>query len=208
MMASECRHCRAMLPAYINRELKPRARRRVGAHLQKCAACDAEYFYQRALARALSSEIPTVGRAAALPLDRMWNGIQAQLAQPSRRYGSIHAARFRKRYGAAALLLMAALILPSVLSGTPKVFAFADVPTQQTPNLSDTPERTHDSAITPESTPVAMIPLRMESNIDGDITPSLQSNYAPDFLNPDLVTETVVSASQSSIQVTDTPDGV
>lgn len=203
MIGSECRRCRVMLPAYINHELKPRARRRVGAHLHKCAACDAEYLHQRRLAQALSAEIPTVGRAAALPLDRMWDGIQTQLAHPSRRHGSAHGTRFHKRYGAAALLLMAALILPSVLSAAPKAWAFSDLPTQQTPNLSDTPERTQDSAITPESTPVAMIPLRIAGQNGGGNTPSLRSNYAPDF-----VTETVVSVSRSSIQVTNTPDGV
>ncbi len=197
MWSSECRRCRAMLPAYVHRELQPRARRRVSAHLARCAACDAEFGRQCVLTRALTDEIAAVGRTTP-PLGRMWSQIQAQMVQPRARRGAV---RFHKRYGAAAVLLIAALLLPSVLSETPRVFASLSVPTQQTPpELLDTPERTQDNLPRPASTPIVMLSVSVNA---GNITPSLQSNYAPDGISDANPT----ADPALTRQITDIPDG-
>ncbi|PJF25300.1 MAG: hypothetical protein CUN53_13495, partial [Phototrophicales bacterium] len=39
MFSFECRRCRSLLLAYIHRELSPRARRQVAAHLSRCDTC-------------------------------------------------------------------------------------------------------------------------------------------------------------------------
>jgi hypothetical protein len=94
--------------------------------------------------------------------------------------------RFHKRYGAAALLVIAALILPAILSGTPR--ALASVPTQQTPpELRESLEGTRDTfgAI---STPVPIAMLAAERVA---ATPTLERNDAP----------------APTLAVTDSPDG-
>ncbi|MFN8565370.1 MAG: zf-HC2 domain-containing protein [Anaerolineae bacterium] len=52
-MRTTCRHCRALLPGYINRELTPPQRARVSRHLNSCAECYVAYIEQRQLVQEL-----------------------------------------------------------------------------------------------------------------------------------------------------------
>jgi anti-sigma factor RsiW len=175
MPALQCRRCQALLPAYIHRELSPRARRWVAAHLSRCDVCSRVYVDHREVARSLAAEMPAVGRG--FDRERGWASVQARLLQPS----PPHKKRFHKRWGAAALLLAAALILPSLSVNAPRAFALhARPPLQQTPPVglesADTPAL-GAPAVRVSATPAAKI----ETPSAKAITPPAQPNYAPSW---------------------------
>lgn len=188
MFSFECRYCQSRLPAYIHRELSPRARRRVAAHLSRCDSCSAVYIDYREVARSLHSDMPAVGRG--FDQGRGWAAVQARLSQPA----ASPRKRFQKRYGAAALLLAAALVLPGLSANAPRAFALQlRLPLQQTPPVwSDTVDTPAQGAlvIRVRATPAA----KLETLSLNSITPPAQPNYAPSL---------VVQG-----QATDTPDGL
>ena len=55
-MSFTCRHCRALLPGYIQRELTPKQRAWVSRHLNDCADCYVAYMEQRQLVRELQRQ--------------------------------------------------------------------------------------------------------------------------------------------------------
>lgn len=188
MYSFECRHCQALLPAYIHRELSPRARRRVAAHLSHCDSCNAAYMDYRDVARSLKADVPAVGRG--FDQTRGWAAVQARLSKP----GSSPRKRFQKRYGAAALLVAMALVLPGLTVNTPRAFALQfRLPLQQTPPTQvetvDTPDQ-GALVIRVSATPSA----KLETLSVNAVTPPAQPNYAPSLI--------------AQGQATYTPDGL
>lgn len=188
MFSIECRHCRSLLPAYIHRELSPRARRRVAAHLSRCDSCSAVYIDYREVARTLKSDMPAIGRG--FDQGRGWAAVQERLSQPT----ASPRKRFQKRYGAAALLVVAALVLPGLSANAPRAFALQlRLPLQQTPpawvETADKPDQ-GTLLVRVSATPSA----KLETLSLNGITPPAQPNYAPSL---------VVQG-----QATDTPDGL
>lgn len=102
----KCKHCRDLLSAYLDGELAPSARERVGAHLEICAACRAELESLRVTAGLLAGvEVPslTVDLAAR---------VVERAAQPIRRAPRVSwrpLLRVLPRFAAAAALLLLAL---------------------------------------------------------------------------------------------------
>jgi anti-sigma factor RsiW len=144
--AFSCRECRAHLPAYLHRELKPRLRRRVAQHLNGCPACYAQYRAHRDLAQELSSVLPRVGAADSSRLGKIWSGVQMEMAQPK-------ASRYRARFSMAAAALVATLALPWALGSHQRVLAVPDPPTPQTTTLRDTPAVETDVAVATAEAP-------------------------------------------------------
>lgn len=77
-----CRFFRVWLDSYVRRELPAGLQRPVAQHLRACAACRAEYEQRAPTIRALSRELPTVGRPHRSQLEAMWHGIEQHMAQP------------------------------------------------------------------------------------------------------------------------------
>jgi anti-sigma factor RsiW len=107
-------YCKVRMAAFINGELPPDMRRRMGRYIDECADCYAEYRRQRALLNDLSARLPTLGQPDNQQLERVWLAVQAELLPPSRQ--PVHPAYFA-RYGLATLMLMVVLLVPFVLSG-------------------------------------------------------------------------------------------
>ncbi len=185
MFSFECRCCRSLLPAYIHRELSPRARRRVAAHLSRCNACSAAYIDYLEAARSLKSDIPAVGRE--FDRGRGWAAVRARLSHPT----APAKKRFHKRCGAAALLAAAALVLPGLSASAPRAFALQlRLPHQQTPPAwADTPDQ-GALVIRVSATPV----VKTEKPPLNSIRPLAQPNYAP--------------SQVAQRQATHTPDGL
>lgn len=161
-MSFTCRHCRALLPGYIQRELTPKQRAWVSRHLNECDECYVAYRTQQQLVRELRSGIPRIGtRGESPPFDAMRAAVLARVAQPSQptrsmqRMGVDYA-----RYSIAVLLLVVVLLLP--LSTRGQTFS---VPTPPTPDKS-----------IPQGTAVAALPAESVT-----LTATLQPNYAPYF---------------------------
>ncbi len=159
-MSFTCRHCRALLPGYIQRELTPKQRVWVSRHLNECDECYVACMEQRQLVRELSTSIPRIGtRGESPPFDALRAAVLAQVAQPGKparsmqRMGVDYA-----RYSIAVLLLVVVLLLP--LSTRGRTF---NVPTPPTPDQS-----------LPQGTAVAALPAESAT-----LTATLQPNYAP-----------------------------
>jgi anti-sigma factor RsiW len=107
-----CHAVQTHLTAYIHGELPLKARRRVAAHLERCARCQAVYQRQRKQVHELEYEIPRIGQPQAGQLKRVWSNVQQELQTPAPRPSF----RYRASYGLAALFLVVAMIVPYVLS--------------------------------------------------------------------------------------------
>jgi anti-sigma factor RsiW len=171
LLSFSCHDCRAHLAGYIHRELPPKTRQRVAAHLNGCSACYKLYAQQRDLARELSASLPLIGRAGDSRLDRIWSAVQDGMAQPASvpRRHSLH-------YSIVALALVLVLIAPWLLtaprlSPTGARVALA-LPTQPTPQVQIAPAET--PAVSAALTAAAGTP-----EDTADRVPPIQSNYAP-----------------------------
>ena len=107
-----CQAVQARLAAFIHGELPLKVRRRVAAHLERCAKCRAAYQRQRELVRELERELPRVGQAESKHLARVWSRVQNELNTPTPR----PALRYRTSYGVVALLLLLIVSVPYALS--------------------------------------------------------------------------------------------
>lgn len=170
LFAMNCRQTRRALPAYINRELKPRARARVARHLTTCSACDAEYSASRMVSRELRATLPLVGSVESGRFEIMWREIAAQLAAAPRPMIST------QRWATTMVALLVGIVL--ALAWSPRT-SVAGVPT---------PPTAVRVAASDAGTPVALImAVRPAFHRIGDSrvsvaatqTPRLQSNYAP-----------------------------
>lgn len=170
--AMTCRECRSLLAGYLNRELKPRTRTRVGQHLDSCAACYAEYCRQREIAAQLTRDVPLVGQADAPRLGRIWSAVQLEMGRPRR-------ASLRKmsaRFSAVVLMLAAGLMI--TLSLATHRLALA-LPVPPTPVVQV--ERT--SAVIAMATEDAP---RILPAVEGvTVTPPQGPNYAPSDVTPE-----------------------
>lgn len=173
MFSFECWRCRSLLPAYIHRELSPRARRVVAAHLSRCDSCNAAYMEYREVARSLKMDVPAIGRG--FDQTRGWEALQARLSRSSLSSKK----RFQKRYGAAALLVAAALVLPGLSANAPRAFALqVRLPLQQTPPAWVETADMHEQGarlVRVSATPAA----KTETVSLNGVTPPAQPNYAP-----------------------------
>lgn len=163
-MRRTCRHYRALLPGYIERELSPAQRARVSRHLNECAECYVAYIEQRQLVQELSISVPRIGAAqlGMQPhLDKIRAAVMAEMAAPAARKPKLRIDQ--ARYSLAALLLMMALLLPWSMRN--RSFALPPPPQPET--------------LTPQGTAVAAVPTATATQRQP--TATLQSNYAPVF---------------------------
>lgn len=103
-----CRDCRALLAAYIERELPLEARSRVAAHIDGCDRCHASYVRQRELAAGLHAGLPALGRLDVARAGVLWSAVRSDLTA-SRRPALPSG---QARMSLAVLLMAAALLLP------------------------------------------------------------------------------------------------
>lgn len=169
-MSITCRHYRALLPGYIQRELTPKQRAQVSRHLNECDDCYAAYVDQRQLVRELRVSVPRIGtRDGETPaFDAIRAAVLAQVspaalpaAPPATTPTAPIGRRMRvdlARYGLVAILMLVVLLLP--LSMRSPTFS---VPTQPTPDK-----------IIAQGTAVAALPAEPAT-----LTATLQPNYAP-----------------------------
>lgn len=146
-----CQNCRAKLPAYLHRELNPRLRRRVAAHLNNCPACYAAYREQQDIARELQDMLPAFGQTDSVQLGRMWSAVQTEMAQPQRRFQPV----FRARYSLGVVALLVALALPWMLGGQSRALALPMPPTPAGTGLQETPPVTNATTAATAEAPEA-----------------------------------------------------
>jgi anti-sigma factor RsiW len=163
LAAFTCRECRALLPAYIDRELAPAARSRVSAHLDDCDRCHAEYTRQRALAADLRAGLPALGRLDAARAGLLWSAVQTDLASPRRAALPVGQARM----SLVVLLMAAALLLPWLVS-TGRLAALS-LPLPPTPVSADA--LATDAPLAPEA--------RAPQAVVFHVTPPGAPEYAP-----------------------------
>lgn len=130
-----CQSCRAKLPAYLHRELNPRLRRRVAAHLNNCPACYAAYRQHQDIGRDLQSSLPAFGQPDHAQLGRVWRAVQAEMNQPRRSFQPV----FRARYSLGVVALLITLVLPWVFGSQSHVMALPMLPTPAATGLQETP---------------------------------------------------------------------
>jgi anti-sigma factor RsiW len=168
LYSMNCRQTRRVLPAYLNGELKPRARARVARHLATCDTCDAVYSAERMVSRELRSTLPLVGGGSESGrFEVMWRGIAAQLAAAPRPVIST------QRWATTMVALLVGIVL--ALAWSPRT-SVAGVPT---------PPTAVRIAASDAGTPVALILAvrpafqRIGDSVEVTQTPRLQGNYAP-----------------------------
>lgn len=173
-MRLNCTDYRAYLPAYIERELSPLMRRRVGAHLDRCESCYTAYVQQREVSRELRQQVPLIGRADAPRLNRIWTAVQGEMACPR----SSAFRRIPARYQITTIILVVGLLLPSLgfqaLRHGQVVMA---LPVPPTP--TETTEKT-SQAVAMATAQCACL-TEIASTEAPEFTLPAQPNYAPDL---------------------------
>jgi anti-sigma factor RsiW len=139
-----CRNCRKHLVAYIEGELNPPLRQQVARHLGHCEACYNLYLQYRDTNGELRQSMPRLGAPRPAALDRVWRGVQAELA-PAR--GGMH---FRARYGVVALLTALVFVVPLTMGN--RSLPFALPPTPPAPVTRLAPSQTAAVAVTEAAT--------------------------------------------------------
>ncbi|MCS7070653.1 MAG: zf-HC2 domain-containing protein [Anaerolinea sp.] len=177
MQPLTCRECRDLLPVYADGERRVSAslRRRIGAHLDRCPACDKVYRAHREIARELRSVTPSIGGSTRAPLSAIWSAVQAELAGSTARSADRLAVSLR--YTAALVTLLIVILLPVLVGGGRWTLALP---------LPPTPIVVGDRAVTQPSLSVVaaiMTPGPMQSglvSVDGaGPTPPQAPRYAP-----------------------------
>ncbi|MFQ3566489.1 MAG: zf-HC2 domain-containing protein [Aggregatilineales bacterium] len=181
MKTINCQTCRAHLPGYAARELPPRLRALVGAHLDACPACYGIYRRQRLLMGELEHTLPLVGQPDLAGLGRIWSAVQVEMKRP--RPSAFQ--RVSKRQGATALLLLLVLLLP---------WSF-DAPsmTRALPLLPTPAQETTQRAIAMATEGCACAASSRAPLAVPSATPPAQPNYVPelnDALSGPAATET------------------
>ncbi|MCW2725269.1 MAG: zf-HC2 protein [Frankiales bacterium] len=95
-MSRICGEVAAQLPAYVDRSLSRGRRRLVGLHLRRCAACQAEFARERAVAEGLLALAAPAGTPPDGLLDTLLDqaahpGVKGRAAVPAR--GALSGAR-------------------------------------------------------------------------------------------------------------------
>ena len=157
-----CRECRALLPAYLERELARASRSRVAAHLDNCDRCHAEYARQRTALADLHTALPGLGRLQPAQAGHIWRAVQHDLIAPRRAIWPFS----QRRVGMLAVLVAAALLLPWLLS--PGRLAALALPMQPTPVSASA-----------SATDAPLAQLLTEAGVAIALTPPAQPEYAP-----------------------------
>jgi len=157
-----CRECRALLPAYLERELAQASRSQVAAHLDHCDRCHAEYARQRGALANLHSDLPGLGRLQPVQAAHIWRAVQHDLTAPRRAIWPFS----QRRVGMLAALVAAALLLPWLLS--PGRLAALALPMQPTPVSASA-----------SATDAPLAALLREAGVAIALTPPSQPEYAP-----------------------------
>jgi anti-sigma factor RsiW len=131
MQPLTCKECLDLLPAYYDSDQRQRmpaaVRRQIGAHLDRCPACDDRYRAHREIARELHSVTPLIGSAGRAPLTAIWSAVQAELTGSPARSGDRLIVSLR--YSAALLTLLIVMLLPVLFGGGRWMFALPLPPT-------------------------------------------------------------------------------
>lgn len=180
-----CTECRDHLSAYVDADhrdlLHTRLRRRIGAHLDTCPACDTIYRARRDVARELRTVTPLIGRADAPRLGAIWAAVQSELAAP-RRVRRL-SGRASMQYGAVVFTLLLVLVLPLVLGGQPFTFA---LPVPPTPIIEAEATEASTAALSAAGSTAAATPAHTVALLDERPTMPPQPRYAPTEVATDI----------------------
>ncbi len=163
MTAFSCRECRALLPAYVDRELSAAARRLVAVHLDHCERCHAAWVRQRHLTGGLRAGLPGVGRLEPARAGALWQAVHRELSASRR----IPLPFSQRGMSALVLLIAAALVLPWLLS--PGRLAARSLPLPPTPASVDAQATDTPPSISRAFTAQHALP----------VTPPAAPEYAP-----------------------------
>lgn len=163
MTGFSCRECRALLPAYVDRELSAAERRLVAGHLDTCERCHAAWVRQRNLAAGLRAGLPGMGRLEPARAGALWQAVHHELMTPRRMALPFS----QRRMSLLVLLVAAALVLPWLLS--PGRLAARSLPLPPTPASADA--LATDTPVSFAAAPTSLDPLL--------ITPPAAPEYAP-----------------------------
>lgn len=130
MVNFKLRYCKSRMSAYIHGELSPQSRRRIARYIHECPQCYAEYTRQNQMARELRSELPGFGRPTRGQLDRIWAGIEAEIAPAPQRSRSRRGGwrPYKVGYGVVALALLLAVMLPAAMRSDAQDMAAPPIP--------------------------------------------------------------------------------
>jgi hypothetical protein len=172
MKTFTCKDCRMHLSGYIQRELPLPLRRRVGGHLDQCAACYGVYLREREMAQELTAQVPLIGRADEPRLGRIWTAVQAEMTRPRRSSLS----QIPKRYGVVTVVLVLVLLPSLGFQALQHRQMLLALPVPPTP--TETIERT-SQAVAMATAGCACTPAA-EATTAPEFTLPVQPNYAPD----------------------------
>lgn len=138
-------YAKSRMVAYVNGELSPAARRRIGRYIDLYPVVYAAYLKQREIARELNWRVPLIGYPEKPTLDRMWSAIQTELnlsgtdTPPSPQPQRYLLGTLRLRYGVMGLALAFVFLLPLTLNGNHSAFAHSlSQPAPQTLEIQPT----------------------------------------------------------------------
>lgn len=165
-------YCKARMTAYIHGELPPRSRQRMARFIDECPLCYREYQRQSARMRELQRGVPLLGRPDPARLDRIWAGVQAELARPTAS-APPPPRHYTPGYGFAALLLVMLLVFPWALGRSGVQSGIPQQPSPDQSALAATPVRTAGG-----SAPTA-VALVLTASTEKDTSILLQNTPAP-----------------------------
>jgi anti-sigma factor RsiW len=144
MMRMNCCECQSHLVAYLDNQLPPRLRHRVGQHINTCANCYATYMVQRNVARDLAASLPRIGQPNAPQLGRMWTAVQADMHRPT----PVANRQLLTRSGVACVILILVMLLPWSLNQGQIALAVPSLPATPALNdATDTPSNNTEAAV-------------------------------------------------------------
>ncbi len=168
-----CGECRTLLSGYIGRELSREARAQVASHIDTCNACYSSYLQQREITGELRQLLPAIGQAETSRLENIWSAVQTGISQP-------RISPFQKdpaRFGIAALIVVAAVLLPWFISQQRLVISLPLPPTPVAMVVLTRETEAGASAIaTEEGHTVAVAATEYSATA---ATPPAQPNYSP-----------------------------
>ena len=106
-------YCKRRMVAFVNGDLPAPARRRVARYIDENQAIYRDYIATRRITQELQTRIPAANRPTDVQLNRIWDGIQADLRPAPR--GWMPQKVFRPGYALAMLATVMAIALPLLL---------------------------------------------------------------------------------------------
>jgi len=166
-----CGECRTLLPGYIGRELSREARARVASHIDTCDTCYGVYLQQRAVTGELRQLLPAIGQAETPRLESIWSAVQTGLSQP--RVSPLQ--KDPTRFGIAALIIAAAVLLPWLINQQRLVLS---LPLPPTPVALAVLSQETEAVITSATAEGNTVSVNTEY-VSMAATPPAQPNYSP-----------------------------